>query len=187
MSELTSDRMSPVDDAVTEGALNGVPVAPAHGRHRSRWGLGNGHSEPANRNARLRLLAASAIGVGCLFVAHWLAPAQGSLFAAPSRATSWIAMIFGLAGVWMVPGCLLSVEKPGCRQARWRKHSPAKRPRGVVVSRRLNRLLHRHKPNETRFCSCHSESRRLCRRLLPLQWRYHKLDMSRLLIFRHLQ
>jgi hypothetical protein len=111
MSELTSDPISPVDDELTEGVVNGMPLEPARGRHRSRWGLftGIGWPEtPRDRNARLRVLAASAIGVGCLFLAYWLAPAQGSLFVAPSGGTAWIAMILGVVGAWLVPGFWLS-------------------------------------------------------------------------------
>src|SRR5690348_5752037 len=111
MSELTSDPVSPVDDELTEGVVNRMPLAPARGRHRSRWGLftGIGWPEtPRDRNARLRVLAASAVGVGCLFLAHWLAPEQGSLFVAPSGAAAWIAMILGVAGAWLVPGFWLT-------------------------------------------------------------------------------
>jgi hypothetical protein len=87
-----------------------MPVRPA-GAHLGRWRLGTGSGDgevPRDRRARLRLLAGSAIGVGCLFAAHWLAPAQGSLFAAPSGAVGWLAMICGIAGVWLVPGLWLS-------------------------------------------------------------------------------
>ena len=111
MSELKSHPVSSGDTAVTEHAVNGVPVRPARGRHRRRWGLGTANSErevPRDRSARLRVLAGSVIGVGCLFVAYWLAPEQGSLFAAPSGAVGWIAMICGIAGVWLVPGLWLS-------------------------------------------------------------------------------
>ncbi len=111
MSELKSHPVSSGDTAVTEHAVNGVPVRPARGRHRRSWGLGTANSErevPRDRSARLRVLAGSVIGVGCLFVAYWLAPEQGSLFAAPSGAVGWIAMICGIAGVWLVPGLWLS-------------------------------------------------------------------------------
>jgi hypothetical protein len=111
MSELKSHPVSSGDIAVTEHAVNGVAVGRAGGRHRGRRGLGTGSSErevPHDRSARLRLLAGSAIGVGCLFVAHWLAPEQGSLLAAPSGAVGWIAMICGIAGVWLSPGPWLS-------------------------------------------------------------------------------
>jgi hypothetical protein len=111
MSELKSHPVSSGDIAEIENAVNGVPVELAHGRHRRRWWLGTGSGErevPDDRTARLRLLTGSAIGVGCLCVAHWFSPEQGSLLAAPSGAVGWIAMICGIAGVWLVPGLWLS-------------------------------------------------------------------------------
>jgi hypothetical protein len=111
MSELKSHPVSPGDTAVTGHAVNGMPVGPVGSRHWDRWRLGTGSGDgevPRDRTARLRLLAGSATGLGCLFVAHWLAPEQGSLFAAPSGAVGWLAMICGIAGVWLVPGLWLS-------------------------------------------------------------------------------
>jgi hypothetical protein len=107
VDELMSHTVSSSDVAVTENAVNGAPVEHTHGRHRRRWQLGAGSGEPGaprDRTARLRLLAASAIGVAFLFLAYWLAPEQHSLLAAPSGAVGWIATICGIAGVWLVPG-----------------------------------------------------------------------------------
>src|SRR5262245_25191383 len=107
MSELESHPVSSADIAVTEHAVNGAPVEPTTGRHWRSRRLGAGSDEPEvprDRTARLRLLAGSAIGVGFLVVAYWLAPEQHSLLAAPSGAVGWIATICGIAGVWLVPG-----------------------------------------------------------------------------------
>jgi MFS family permease len=124
MSELKSHPVSPGVIAVTERAVNGVPVRPEPGRHRSGRQLGTGSGErkvPHDRTDRLRLLAGSAIGVGFLFVAHWLAPEQGSLLAAPSGAVGWIAMICGIAGVWLVPGLWISavIVRVGAGPVAW--------------------------------------------------------------------
>lgn len=111
MSELKSHPVNPSDIAVTECARNGVPAGPAPLRHQSAWQRATGSGErnvPHDGTARLRLLGGSAIGVGFLVVAHWLAPDQGSLLAAPSGAVGWIAMICGIAGVWLVPGLWIS-------------------------------------------------------------------------------
>lgn len=110
MSELRSQPIGSGDVAVAEH-MNGAPVTAAGGRHRGGWSLGTGSGErelPHDRTARLRLLAGSAIGVGCLLVAYWLAPEQGSLLVAPSGAAGWVAMFCGIAGVWLVPGLWLS-------------------------------------------------------------------------------
>jgi hypothetical protein len=61
-----------------------------------------------DRRARLRLLAGSMIGAGCLVLAYRLQPGEGSPFAAPSGAVGWIALIAGIAGIWLVPGLWLS-------------------------------------------------------------------------------
>jgi hypothetical protein len=111
MSELKSHPVSSDDMAVSEHAVNGVPMGPEPGRHRCDTQLDTGTGErkvPHDRSARLRLLAGSVIGVGFLVVAHWLAPEQGSLLDAPSGASWWIAVICGIAGVWLVPGLWIS-------------------------------------------------------------------------------
>lgn len=107
MSELKSQPISSGDVGVTE-QVNGTPVTPPGGRHRFHLRLGSERELPRDRTARLRVLAGSAIGVGCLFVAYWLAPEQGSLLAAPPGAVGWVAMLCGIAGVWLVPGLWLS-------------------------------------------------------------------------------
>jgi hypothetical protein len=124
MSELKSHPVSSDDFAVTEHAVNGGPVGPEPGRHRRGSQLATGTGErkvPHDRTTRLRLLAGSAIGVGFLFVAHWLAPEQGSLLDAPSGAVWWIAMICGIAGVWLVPGLWISavIVRVGAGPVAW--------------------------------------------------------------------
>jgi hypothetical protein len=117
----------PVDSgpiAATEHAVNGVPVPSASTMGRdipppsadlAGESTTSGDREarrarevPQDRMARLRLLATSALGVGCLFVAHWLQPGSRLLFAAPSGPVAWIGVICGIAGVWLVPGLWLS-------------------------------------------------------------------------------
>jgi hypothetical protein len=56
----------------------------------------------------LRLLAGSALGVGCILLAQRLQPAGGSPFAAPSGPVAWTALTCGIAGIWLVPGLWLS-------------------------------------------------------------------------------
>ena len=113
-----------------EHAVNGAPVlrtstagfdsaAPAAGR-RPRRHRGGRHRRPGrwqtisnreislDRRARLRLLAGSLIGAGCLVLAYRLQPGEGSPFAAPSGTVAWIALIAGIAGIWLVPGLWLS-------------------------------------------------------------------------------
>ena len=122
MSELKSPPVSSGDTAVAEHPVNGAQVEPGGIRHWGHWGLGTASDEaPRDRTARLRVLAWSAIGVGCLLIAHWLAPEQGSLLAAPSGAVGWIAMICGMAGVWLVPGVWLSavIMRVGVGPAAW--------------------------------------------------------------------
>jgi hypothetical protein len=111
-----------------EHAVNGVPVLgsstaeadsaahaadrrPRGGRHRrrpGRWQTISNREISLNRRARLRLLAGSLIGAGCLVLAYRLQPGEGSPFAAPSGTVAWIALIAGIAGIWLVPGLWLS-------------------------------------------------------------------------------
>jgi hypothetical protein len=80
------------------------------GRHRtpSLWQRLGTRETLDDRWPRLRLLAGSLIGVGCLALAHRLQPAGGSPFAVPSGTAAWIALIAGIAGFWLVPGLWLS-------------------------------------------------------------------------------
>jgi hypothetical protein len=118
MKDLTSPPLSSDTITMTEHAVDGVPVQPTSTVGReippalavlagedTRSGQ---RKLRQDRMARLRLLAGSAIGVGCLFVAHWLHRDQGSLFGAPSGPVAWTAVICGIAGVWLVPGLWLS-------------------------------------------------------------------------------
>jgi hypothetical protein len=123
--------------AVSEHALYGAPVLPSStavgdnpAAPAELAGEGTRSGEPKlrearevrqDRTARLRLLAGSTVGVGCLLVAHWLQPEQGSLFAAPSDPVAWTAMICGIAGIWLVPGLWLStvVMRTGAGPTAW--------------------------------------------------------------------
>ena len=80
------------------------------GRHRrpGRWQTISNREISLDRRARLRLLAGSLIGAGCLVLAYRLQPGEGSPFAAPSGTVAWIALIAGIAGIWLVPGLWLS-------------------------------------------------------------------------------
>jgi hypothetical protein len=107
----------PVLDTPTEGFDSAAPAAerrPRGDRHRhrrrrpGRWQTISNREISLNRRARLRLLAGSLIGAGCLVLAYRLQPGEGSPFAAPSGAVAWIALIAGIAGIWLVPGLWLS-------------------------------------------------------------------------------
>jgi len=110
-----------------EKALNGAPTAststarpdPAnavarqrhngHGRHELRGGETTASREvSADRRARLRLLAASLIGIGCIVLAYRLQPGVASPFKPPSGAVAWITLTAGVVGIWLVPGVWLS-------------------------------------------------------------------------------
>ena len=80
-----------------------------------------GHEVSRDRGARLRLLAASALGVGCLFLAQGLQPGGGSPFAAVSGPVAWTAVICGAAGIWLVPGLWMSaiMASTGLGPAAW--------------------------------------------------------------------
>jgi hypothetical protein len=80
-----------------------------HGRHELRGGETTDDREISlDRRARLRLLAGSLIGAGCLVLAFVLQPGAASPFAAPSTVSAWIALIAGIVGIWLVPGLWLS-------------------------------------------------------------------------------
>jgi hypothetical protein len=79
------------------------------GHHRRRGGLtADSRGIVRDRRARLRLLAGSLTGAGCLVLAYRLQPDAGSPFAAPSGTAAWIALLAGIAGIWLVPGLWLS-------------------------------------------------------------------------------
>jgi hypothetical protein len=94
-------------DTPTEGFDSAAPAADRH-RHRRRVEPPGGREVSQDRRARLWLLANSLIGTGCLVLAYALQPGEASPFAAPSGAASWIALIAGVGGVWLVPGVWLS-------------------------------------------------------------------------------
>lgn len=66
------------------------------------------HEILRDRVARVRLLAGSAFGIGCLLVAQRLGASHGLPLAAPSGRVAWTAVICGIAGIWLVPGLWLS-------------------------------------------------------------------------------
>jgi hypothetical protein len=124
----TEDTLSPEGKVSAPGqAVKGAPAARTstagsdsaaaaagqrhggHGRHELRRGETTGNREfSQNRRIRLRLLAGSLIGTGCLVLAFRLQPGEASPFAPPSAAVAWIALIAGIAGIWLVPGLWMS-------------------------------------------------------------------------------
>jgi hypothetical protein len=120
-SPLTAGRISafersPIRRSSTAGFHSGA-AAPDLRRRRNRGGRHRrpgpwriiGHREiSAERRPRLRLLAGSLIGAGCLVLAFHLQPDGGSPFATPSGTVAWIAVIVGIAGFWLVPGLWMS-------------------------------------------------------------------------------
>jgi hypothetical protein len=105
----------PVLDTPTQGFDSAAPAADQRPRrdlhsHRRppRWQTRSNREISLDRRLRLRLLAGSLIGAGCLVLAYRLQPGEGSPFAAPSGALAWIALIAGIAGLWLVPGLWLS-------------------------------------------------------------------------------
>ena len=83
------------------------PDRPRH-RRRARWQTISDREISLDRTLRLRMLAGSLVGAGCLVFAHRLQPSEASPFAAPSGAIAWVALIAGIAGIWLVPGFWLS-------------------------------------------------------------------------------
>lgn len=81
-----------------------------HGRHERRRGAQTTGSRDIvrERQARLWLLTGSLIGAGCLMLASRLQPREVSLFAEPSGTVAWIALVAGIAGIWLAPGLWLS-------------------------------------------------------------------------------
>lgn len=98
-------------------------------RRRRRWRdtVSAGIVAPAeyavqqDRKLRLRLCAWMMVGIVCLLAAHWLQPDQGSLFAFPSSPAAAISLVFGLIGLWLVPGLWMSavVMRTGAGHAAW--------------------------------------------------------------------
>jgi len=90
-----------------------VPVADTSGRIGRHRASGR-RRKPSNRKvahdrmARLRLLGGSLIGAACLVLAFRLQPGGGSPFRPPSEMVGWIALIAGIAGIWLVPGMWMS-------------------------------------------------------------------------------
>jgi hypothetical protein len=80
---------------------------PSH-RRPPRWQTRSNREISLDRRLRLRLLAGSLIGSECLVLAYRLQSGEGSPLAARSGAVAWIALIAGIAGIWLVPGLWLS-------------------------------------------------------------------------------
>jgi hypothetical protein len=102
-----------------EHAVNGMPVpdppaeeldsaGPASHRRPPHWQTISSREISLDRKARLRLLAGSLIGAGCLVLAYRLQPGDASPFDAPSGVVGWIALIAGITGIWFVPGLWLT-------------------------------------------------------------------------------
>ena len=107
-----------------EGSPAASEVSGRSGRHRRSGGLrtgGDRHRVPLDRTVRLRLLFWSALGIAGLIVAQRLQPDAGSLFAPPSDVRGWASLLCGVAGVWLVPGLLLSgvMMRTGAGLAAW--------------------------------------------------------------------
>ncbi|WNG86740.1 hypothetical protein C6A87_023500 [Mycobacterium sp. ITM-2016-00317] len=60
-------------------------------------------------------------GIGCLLTAHWMQPEHRLLFALPGDPVGWTALLFGIAGLSLVPGLWLSalVARTGAGQPAW--------------------------------------------------------------------
>jgi hypothetical protein len=81
------------------------------GRHFHRGGDGQTTDDREvlqDRRARLWLLAGSMVGTAGLVLAYRLHAGESSPFAAPSGVVAWIALIAGIAGIWLVPGLWMS-------------------------------------------------------------------------------
>ena len=117
MKELLSDVRIGFDDVALDSEVpNGLAVATADRAD------GDSSPTPTVRRAattgprrrcprsgdRLRLIAWSVVGAGCLMAAHRLKPDNGRLFGGPSDPVEWVSLLCGIAGVWLVPGIWLS-------------------------------------------------------------------------------
>ncbi|RZT18515.1 hypothetical protein EV589_2775 [Mycobacterium sp. BK558] len=91
-------------------------------RHRRRrQNGGSPRSATSVTQDRLRLLAWSLFGIGCLLAAHWMQPEHRLLFAAPSGLVAWASLLLGVTGFWLVPGLWLSalVARTGAGYPAW--------------------------------------------------------------------
>lgn len=91
-----------------DSAEAAVKVGNSGGGGRHRHVRADSPEFARDRRARLWVLAGSVCGVGCLYLAQWLHPHNGSLVAAPSGPAAWAALILGCIGIWLVPGLWLS-------------------------------------------------------------------------------
>ncbi len=85
-----------------------VTVSRSRHRRLPRWQTISDREIKLDRTGRIRVLAGSLVGAGCLLLAQRLHPVDASPFAAPSTAAAWIAFFVGIAGVWLGPGLWLS-------------------------------------------------------------------------------
>ena len=115
------------DVATTTTSRNEIGRAAAGSTH-NRPRRGRRHalrkksrSPVLDRESRYRLLAGAALGLGCLFIAHWLRPSPLPLFAVPSGLNDWCAVVCGVAGIWLVPGQWLTALalSTGAGHAAW--------------------------------------------------------------------
>src|SRR4051794_32129794 len=93
----------PVLDTATAGSDTVAPAAdrrPPRDRFRHRrpprWQTISTREISLDRRIRLRVLAGSLLGAGCLVLAPRLQPGGASPFAAPSGAVAWLAVIVGI-------------------------------------------------------------------------------------------
>lgn len=109
----TADSVRDSDAAHPHDAVPDEPAtanqAGPRARHRRRRRLAFLLRPSASKSSdRLRLLAWSVVGIGCLLAAHWIQPEHRLLFALPTHPVGWAALLFGVTGLWLVPGLWLS-------------------------------------------------------------------------------
>lgn len=99
----------------------GIPDAAAGRHRRSLSPFRAARQLPLDRIARGRLLWWSAVGIGCLLMAHRMRPEGTGLFSGPTDLLGWIAVVCGFIGIWLVPGLWLSalVMRTGAGLAAW--------------------------------------------------------------------
>lgn len=108
----------PPDERLNEPAMESRPQRRA--RHRRRVAEPRRRVTPGSRD-RLRLLAWSVFGIGCLLTAHWIQPEHRLLFVMPADPVGWAALLCGVTGLSLVPGLWLSalVARTGAGQPAW--------------------------------------------------------------------
>lgn len=117
MKELLSEVRIGFDGVALDSEVpNGLAVAPSDradgDSSRTATVRRAATTVPARRRPqsgdRLRLIAWSVVGAGCLMAAHRLSPNNSRLFGGPSDPVEWVSLLCGIVGVWLVPGIWLS-------------------------------------------------------------------------------